>query len=151
MAVRSRGKFADDLHARLGADRRRRRERHDGGRSDASWNRLRRHRQQRYDLETERARRRHAVPLEPERARTDWTQPLVVSKADPHALYYANQFLFRTTDGGADLDADQSGPDATRSGRSAESRCSVGRSDADRNGKRGVIYAVASVADATRT
>src|SRR5262249_40732189 len=31
-------------------------------------------------------------------ARTDWTQPLVFSKADPNALYYANQYLFKSTD-----------------------------------------------------
>src|SRR5438552_9923592 len=35
-----------------------------------------------------------AGPQSPEPARTDWTQPLVFSKADPHALYYANQYLF---------------------------------------------------------
>jgi hypothetical protein len=28
-----------------------------------------------------------------------WTQPLVFSQADPHALYYANQFLYKTTNG----------------------------------------------------
>ena len=39
------------------------------------------------------------APRPPEAARTDWTQPLVISKADPHAMYYANQFLFKTGDG----------------------------------------------------
>ena len=29
-----------------------------------------------------------------------WTQPLVFSQADPHALYFANQFVYKTTDGG---------------------------------------------------
>jgi photosystem II stability/assembly factor-like uncharacterized protein len=29
-----------------------------------------------------------------------WTQPLVFSAADPHALYFANQFLYKTTNGG---------------------------------------------------
>jgi len=33
-------------------------------------------------------------------ARHTWTLPLVFSKADPHALYYSNQFLFKTTNGG---------------------------------------------------
>src|SRR5260370_36408641 len=32
--------------------------------------------------------------------RHDWTQPLVFSQADPHALYFANQFLYKTTNGG---------------------------------------------------
>ena len=89
-----------DLDARLGADRRRRRERHTpraircipgiifGGTG------------QRFDLETEHAGARHdGAARRPDRARTDWTQPLVFSQADPHALYYANQFLFKTTDG----------------------------------------------------
>jgi photosystem II stability/assembly factor-like uncharacterized protein len=35
-----------------------------------------------------------------EPARHDWTQPLVFSQADPHALYFANQFVFKTTDSG---------------------------------------------------
>ncbi|HEX7326478.1 MAG TPA: hypothetical protein VF292_14180 [Rhodanobacteraceae bacterium] len=32
--------------------------------------------------------------------RHDWTIPVAFSMADKHALYYANQFLFQTTDGG---------------------------------------------------
>ncbi len=35
-----------------------------------------------------------------EPARHAWTQPLVFSQADPHALYFANQFVFKTSDGG---------------------------------------------------
>ncbi len=61
-----------DLDARLGADRRRRRERHDRGRSAASRHHLRRH-GQRFDLETNvadaAARRRRRSP-ERRRART---------------------------------------------------------------------------------
>src|SRR6185369_591511 len=55
---------------------------------------------QRYDLELNAQVGRTSSPTGPEPARTDWTQPLVFSKADPHALYYANQFVFRTTDDG---------------------------------------------------
>jgi hypothetical protein len=36
----------------------------------------------------------------PGQYRHAWTQPLVFSKADPRALYYANQFLYKTTNGG---------------------------------------------------
>ncbi len=32
------------------------------------------------------------------KVRTDWTQPLVLSRADPRALYYANQYIFKSTD-----------------------------------------------------
>ncbi len=35
-----------------------------------------------------------------ERPRHAWTLPLVFSNADPHALYFSNQFLFKTTNGG---------------------------------------------------
>ncbi len=44
--------------------------------------------------------------VSPERGETEtkfrhaWTQPLVFSPADPRALYYANQFLYKTTNGG---------------------------------------------------
>src|SRR5207237_1289740 len=34
---------------------------------------------------------------QPSPYRHAWTQPLVFSQADPHALYYANQFLYKTT------------------------------------------------------
>src|SRR6185295_15521684 len=36
----------------------------------------------------------------PSPARHAWTNPLVFSLADPHALYFGNQFVFKTTDGG---------------------------------------------------
>ena len=65
----------------------------------------------RFDLETNLPLPTTA-PVSPEPARTDWTQPLVFSKADPHALYYANQFLFKTTDGAQTWT--QISPDLTR-------------------------------------
>jgi photosystem II stability/assembly factor-like uncharacterized protein len=36
----------------------------------------------------------------PTPARHAWTLPLVFSPADPHALYFSDQYLFKTTDGG---------------------------------------------------
>jgi len=36
----------------------------------------------------------------PTPARHTWTVPLVFSPADPHALYFSDQYLFKTTDGG---------------------------------------------------
>ena len=36
----------------------------------------------------------------PTPARHTWTVPLVFSAADPHALYFSDQYLFKTTDGG---------------------------------------------------
>ncbi|HEX9084549.1 MAG TPA: hypothetical protein VF836_07405, partial [Gemmatimonadaceae bacterium] len=81
-------------------------------------------------------------PKTPEPARGDWTQPLVFSKADPHSLYYANQFLFKTTDGAKTWA--QISPDLTRTEvfipptLDATAAASV-----DRNGKRGVIFTIA--------
>jgi len=44
--------------------------------------------------------------------RHDWTQPLVFSPADPKALYFANQYLYKTVDGGEHWT--QISPDLTR-------------------------------------
>jgi len=94
----------------------------------------------RYDLELN-APLPTAQPTSPELARTDWTQPLVVSKADAHALYYANQFLFKTTDVAQTWTAIS--PDLTRPDPGVPpSLDAVSAEDTDRNGKRGVIYAI---------
>jgi len=81
-------------------------------------------------------------PPGPERAREDWTQPLVFSKADPHALYYANQYVYKTTDGGAnwtrisdDLTRPEPGTPPTLDPVTAQMT--------DRNGRRGVVYTIA--------
>jgi photosystem II stability/assembly factor-like uncharacterized protein len=77
-----------------------------------------------------------------ERARSDWTQPLVLSKADPHALYYANQFLFKTTDGAKTWT--RISPDLTRADPGVPATLDATAAAAtDLNGKRGVIYTIA--------
>src|SRR5439155_681665 len=53
----------------------------------------------RWDLETNLSVPNTTAPKGSEPDRANWTQPLVLSVADPHALYYASQFLFKTTDG----------------------------------------------------
>jgi photosystem II stability/assembly factor-like uncharacterized protein len=81
-------------------------------------------------------------PKAPEQARSDWTQPLVFSKADPRALYYANQFLFKTTDGAKTWTLIS--PDLTRSEIFVPPALNATTAAAtDRNGKRGVIYTIA--------
>jgi hypothetical protein len=73
--------------------------------------------------------------------RTDWTQPLVFSKADPNALYYANQFLFKTVDDGRTWT--QMSSDLTRRDPPVPANLdATAAEDTNRNGKRGVIYAV---------
>jgi photosystem II stability/assembly factor-like uncharacterized protein len=96
----------------------------------------------RWNLETNTSVRGTTAPQTPEPARNDWTQPLVFSKADPHALYYANQFLFKTTDNAATwtrISGDLTRPDpGVPSNLDAAAAAQV-----DRNGKRGVIYTIA--------
>jgi len=96
----------------------------------------------RWNLETNTAVRGTTAPQSPEQARADWTQPLVFSPADQHALYYANQFLFKTIDAAktwtrvsGDLTRPDPGVPATLDAAAA--------AQVDRNGKRGVIYTIA--------
>ena len=99
---------------------------------------------QRWDLENNIAIRGPSEPMVPEgeTARGDWTQPLVFSRADPRALYYANQYLFKTVDGAKTwtrISADLTRPDAgVPANLDAAAAAQV-----DRNGKRGVIYTIA--------
>ncbi|MCG6957960.1 MAG: hypothetical protein LJF04_18365, partial [Gemmatimonadetes bacterium] len=52
----------------------------------------------RYDMANNRSIPGTSSPQGPEQGRSDWTQPLVLSQADPRALYYANQYVFKSTD-----------------------------------------------------
>ena len=68
-----------------------------------------------------------------------WTQPVVFSQADPHALYYANQFLYKTTNGGeswsqisADLTREDPGVPANLNEAAA--------ADAPADKRRGVVF-----------
>ena len=96
----------------------------------------------RWDLETNLSVPNTAAPKGTEADRADWTQPLVLSAADPHALYYASQFLFKTTDGAHTWT--QISRDLTRPNPGIPPNLdAVAAAATDRNGKRGVIYAVA--------
>jgi len=73
--------------------------------------------------------------------RADWTQPLVLSKADPNALYYANDRLFKSTDDAKTWT--QISPDLTRPDPGTPNTLDATTANhTDRNAKRGVIYAV---------
>ncbi|HET7585915.1 MAG TPA: hypothetical protein VFK13_13445 [Gemmatimonadaceae bacterium] len=77
-----------------------------------------------------------------ETARTDWTQPLVLSRADPRALYYANQYLFRSTDGARSWT--RVSPDLTRPSPGVPRTLdAAAAADVGTNGQRGVIYTIA--------
>ncbi len=74
--------------------------------------------------------------------RHDWTQPLVFSQADPHALYYGNQFLYKTTNGGeswTQLSQDLSREDAGVPANLNEAAAA----DVPADKRRGVIYTIA--------
>jgi photosystem II stability/assembly factor-like uncharacterized protein len=99
---------------------------------------------QHWDLVNNIAVRGTAEPTVPEgdTARADWTQPLVFSRADPRALYYANQYLFKTTDGAKTWALIS--PDLTRPNPGIPSTLdAAAAAQVDRNGKRGVIYTIA--------
>ena len=71
-----------------------------------------------------------------------WTQPLVFSQADPHALYFANQFLYKTTNGGESWS--QISQDLTREDPGVPSNLNESAAaDAPAGKRRGVIYTIA--------
>jgi photosystem II stability/assembly factor-like uncharacterized protein len=81
-------------------------------------------------------------PAEQVTRRRDWTQPLVISPADPHALYYADQVLFKSTDGARSWT--QISPDLTRPSPGVPPTLdAAAAADTDQNGQRGVIYTIA--------
>jgi photosystem II stability/assembly factor-like uncharacterized protein len=74
--------------------------------------------------------------------RRTWTLPLVFSEADPHALYFSDQFLFKTLDGGNRWS--QISPDLTREDPGVPSNLDeAAAADAPWGKRRGVIYTIA--------
>jgi photosystem II stability/assembly factor-like uncharacterized protein len=75
-------------------------------------------------------------------ARHTWTLPLVFSQADPHALYFGDQFLFKTTNGGESWT--QVSPDLTREDPGTPPNLDAATAgDAPQDKRRGVIYTIA--------
>ncbi len=88
-----------------------------------------------------------SVNVSPERgmsepARHTWTLPLVFSKADPRILYYSNQFLFKTTNGGDSWTT--MSPDLTREDPGVPPNLDEATAaDAPEGKRRGVIFTIA--------
>ncbi len=71
-----------------------------------------------------------------------WTQPLVFSEADRRVLYFANQFLYHTTDGGATWT--RISADLTREDPGVPPNLdAAAAADAPPDKRRGVIYTIA--------
>ena len=111
-----------DLHPRLGAALRRRRERLHRARSAASGDPLRRHRREVQRRSPARRRTCRRSVASQGRSATPGRSRSCSRQADPHALYFANQFVYKTTDGGESWA--QISHDLTREdpGRAAEPR-----------------------------
>ena len=77
-----------------------------------------------------------------EPARHTWTLPLVFSQADQRALYFSNQFLFKTTNGGESWSTIST--DLTREDPGSPPNLDeTTAADAPKDKRRGVIYTIA--------
>lgn len=74
-------------------------------------------------------------------ARRVWTHPLVRSAADQRAMYYGNQFLFKSNDGARSWK--QISPDLTRENPGIPSNLDDAAANQVGNDRRGVIYTIA--------
>src|SRR5262245_43564946 len=73
--------------------------------------------------------------------RHTWTLPLVFSPADPHALYFSDQYLFKTTDGAQHWT--RISEDMTRENPGVPPNLDAATAaDAPESQRRGVIYAI---------
>ena len=95
------------------------------------------------DLRTMQTQSVDPTLAEPDLYRSTWTLPLAFSRRDPSVLYFANQRLFRTADGGRHWVPIS--PDLTREDPGAPASLDAATAaDAPRPGpRRGVIYAIA--------
>jgi photosystem II stability/assembly factor-like uncharacterized protein len=89
--------------------------------------------------ETKNVTPEHGLPTP---ARHTWTLPLVFSHADPHVLFFSDQYLFKTTNGGESWATIS--PDLTREDPGAPPNLDEATAaDAPESKRRGVIYTIA--------
>ena len=101
----------------------------------------------RLDLRTDQTHSVDPTLAEPDELyRRTWTLPLVFSRRDPKVLYYGNQKIFRTRDGGQHWAAIS--PDLTREdpGVPANVDAVTAADNLGTGPRRGVVYAIAPVA-----
>lgn len=95
-----------------------------------------------YSLKTGQVQNVAPIPVADPKYRADRTQPILFSPVDPHVLYYATNFLFKTTDGGntwktisPDLAREHSGIPGSVGNAASK--------DANADKQRGVVYSLA--------
>jgi photosystem II stability/assembly factor-like uncharacterized protein len=98
---------------------------------------------ERLDLRTQQTRKVDPTLAYPGIYRSTWTLPLVFSRRDPRVLYFANQHLFRTADGGRTWA--RISPDLTRErpGVPPNLDPTTAATGEAKGPRRGVIYAIA--------
>jgi len=96
----------------------------------------------RYSLTTGQVQNVSPIPVANPKYRADRTQPILFSPVDPHVLYYAANFLFKTTDGGSTWQTISGDLAREHSGIPASLGDTAGK-DANADKQRGVIYALA--------
>jgi photosystem II stability/assembly factor-like uncharacterized protein len=96
----------------------------------------------RYSLKTGQVQNVAPIPVADPKYRADRTQPILFSPIDPHVLYYATNFVFKTVDGGNTWKTIS--PDLARehSGIPASVGNAAGK-DANADKQRGVVYSLA--------
>ncbi|MEP7096218.1 MAG: hypothetical protein ABI748_01025 [Dokdonella sp.] len=95
------------------------------------------------DLRREQTRSVPPTLAEPDLYRRTWTLPLVFSPLDPKALYFGNQKIWRSVDGGAHWDAIS--PDLSRDNPGVPPNLDAvtAANNLGPNPRRGVVYAIA--------
>jgi photosystem II stability/assembly factor-like uncharacterized protein len=81
------------------------------------------------------------IPVRDPKFRADRTEPVMFSPVDPHVMYYATNFLFKTTDGGNSWTTIS--PDLTRSEPGIPPSVDGMATNPEIGKTRGVIYALA--------
>ncbi len=96
------------------------------------------------DLRTEQTRSVDPTLAEPDLYRNTWTLPLAFDARDPRTLYYGNQKIWRTRDGGEHWQAIS--PDLTRENPPVPANLDkvTAANNLGNGSRRGVVYAIAS-------
>ena len=96
---------------------------------------------ERLDLRTQQTRSVDPTLAYPDNDRRTWTLPLIFSRRDPRVLYFSNQRLYRTADGGEHWTVIS--PDLTRQNPGVPANLDAATAALQTGPRPGVIYAIA--------